>query len=259
MNIECRILLAARGYIDESGGDRMLEQKDLDMLKNMVQSVVDDRMEKSERKMESMLGSLKETQDAMQKDIRMLKEIQGVMQEDIRMLKEKQDAMQETQSTMQEDIRSLKETQSTMQEDIRSLKETQSTMQEDIRSLKETQSAVLKTQRTIQRDIRMLKKTQNTMSMKQSTMQNDIRSLKKTQGTTVEEVKDLKQNQEFIVGEIGRTQTYLEKRIDKVERKLDEVGQFYRITRLDNSTTTELVKICDDLTDRVERLERKMA
>ena len=209
----------------------MLEQKDLDMLKNMVQSVVDDRMEKSERKMESMLGSLKETQDAMQKDIRMLKEIQGVMQEDIRMLKEKQDAMQETQSTMQEDIRSLKE----------------------------TQSAVLKTQRTIQRDIRMLKKTQNTMSMRQSTMQNDIRSLKKTQGTTVEEVKDLKQNQEFIVGEIGRTQTYLEKRIDKVERKLDEVGQFYRITRLDNSTTTELVKICDDLTDRVERLERKMA
>ena len=209
----------------------MLEQKDLDMLKNMVQSVVDDRMEKSERKMESMLGSLKETQDAMQKDIRMLKEIQGVMQEDIRMLKEKQDAMQEIQSTMQEDIRSLKE----------------------------TQSAVLKTQRTIQRDIRMLKKTQNTMSMKQSTMQNDIRSLKKTQGTTVEEVKDLKQNQEFIVGEIGRTQTYLEKRIDKVERKLDEVGQFYRITRLDNSTTTELVKICDDLTDRVERLERKMA
>ena len=223
----------------------MLEQKDLDMLKNMVQSVVDDRMKKSERKMESMLGSLKETQDAMQKDIRMLKEIQGVMQEDIRMLKEKQDAMQETQSTMQEDIRSLKETQSTMQEDIR--------------SLKETQSAVLKTQRTIQRDIRMLKKTQNTMSMRQSTMQNDIRSLKKTQGTTVEEVKDLKQNQEFIVGEIGRTQTYLEKRIDKVERKLDEVGQFYRITRLDNSTTTELVKICDDLTDRVERLERKMA
>ena len=209
----------------------MLEQKDLDMLKNMVQSVVDDRMEKSERKMESMLGGLKETQDAMQKDIRMLKEIQGVMQEDIRMLKEKQDAMQETQSTMQEDIRSLKE----------------------------TQSAVLKTQRTIQRDIRMLKKTQNTMSMRQSTMQNDIRSLKKTQGTTVEEVKDLKQNQEFIVGEIGRTQTYLEKRIDKAEQKLDEVGQFYRITRLDNSTTTELIKICDDLTDRVERLERKMA
>ena len=216
----------------------MLEQKDLDMLKNMVQSVVDDRMEKSERKMESMLGSLKETQDAMQEDIRMLKE---------------------TQSAMQEDIRMLKETQSTMQEDIRSLKETQSTMQEDIRSLKETQSAVLKTQRIIQRDIRMLKKTQNTMSMRQSTMQNDIRSLKKTQGTTLEEVKDLKQNQEFIVGEIGRTQTYLEKRIDKVERKLDEVGQFYRITRLDNSTTTELVKICDDLTDRVERLERKMA
>lgn len=223
----------------------MLEQKDLDMLKNMVQSVVDDRMEKSERKMESMLGSLKETQDAMQKT-------QRVMQEDIRMLKE-------TQGVIQEDIRGLKETQDAMQEDIRSLKETQSTMQEDIRSLKETQSAVLKTQRTIQRDIRMLKKTQNTMSMRQSTMQNDIRSLKKTQGTTVEEVKDLKQNQEFIVGEIGRTQTYLEKRIDKVERKLDEVGQFYRITRLDNSTTTELVKICDDLTDRVERLERKMA
>lgn len=216
----------------------MLEQKDLDMLKNMVQSVVDDRMQKSERKMESMLGSLNETQDAMQKT-------QRVMQEDIRMLKE-------TQSAMQEDIRMLKEKQDAMQE-------IQSTMQEDIRSLKETQSAVLKTQRTIQRDIRMLKKTQNTMSMRQSTMQNDIRSLKKTQGTTLEEVKDLKQNQEFIVGEIGRTQTYLEKRIDKAERKLDEVGQFYRITRLDNSTTTELIKICDDLTDRVERLERKMA
>ena len=73
----------------------MLEQKDLDMLKNMGQSVVDDRMEKSERKMESMLGGLKETQDAMQKT-------QRVMQEDIRMFKETQDAMQKTQSDMHE-------------------------------------------------------------------------------------------------------------------------------------------------------------
>lgn len=153
----------------------MLEQKDLDLLKDLVKSVVDERIERSESKLESLIGGLKETQDTM-----------------------------------------------------------------------------LKTQGTMQKDIRMLKETQGTM-------QNDIRMLKKTQNTILGEVDDLKQNQNFILVEIGRTQNYLEKRINKVERKLDEMDQFYRITKLENSTTKEFIRICDNLTERVERLERKMA
>ena len=153
----------------------MLEQKDLDLLKDLVKSVVDERIERSESKLESLIGGLKETQDTM-----------------------------------------------------------------------------LKTQGTMQNDIRMLKETQDTM-------QNDIRMLKKTQNTILGEVDDLKQNQNFILVEIGRTQNYLEKRINKVERKLDEMDQFYRITKLENSTTKEFIRICNNLTERVERLERKMA
>lgn len=160
----------------------MLEQKDLDLLKDLVKSVVDERIERSESKLESLIGGLKETQDTM-----------------------------------------------------------------------------LKTQGTMQNDIRMLKETQDTMLKTQGTMQNDIRMLKKTQNTILEEVDDLKQNQNFILVEIGRTQNYLEKRINKVERKLDEMDQFYRITKLENSATKEFIRICDNLTERVERLERKMA
>lgn len=59
--------------------------------------------------------------------------------------------------------------------------------------------------------------------------------------------------------EIGKTQTYLEKQIQAVQKNMDELNQYYRITKLENDNTALLLKIINDLQERVEKLEKKSA
>lgn len=69
----------------------------------------------------------------------------------------------------------------------------------------------------------------------------------------------LSKTEDFILDEIGRTQTYLENKIDQVQKNIEELNQYYRITKLENDNTTLLLKIIDELTKRVEELENKIA
>lgn len=40
--------------------------------------------------------------------------------------------------------------------------------------------------------------------------------------------------EDFLLDEIGRTQTYLEKQITKVKKNMEELSQYYRITKLES-------------------------
>ena len=62
-----------------------------------------------------------------------------------------------------------------------------------------------------------------------------------------------------LLDEIGRTQTYLEGKIGKVEKNLEELNQYYKIAKLENDNTTLLLKMIDALSKRVEDLEKKTA
>lgn len=63
----------------------------------------------------------------------------------------------------------------------------------------------------------------------------------------------------LLLDEIGRTQTYLEKQINEVKKNMDELSQYYRITKLESDNTALLLKMIDQLNKRVEELEKRTA
>ena len=77
----------------------------------------------------------------------------------------------------------------------------------------------------------------------------------------MESVMDQKlaKSENLILEEMERTRNILEKRIDTVQKNLDELNQYYRITKLENDNTALLLKMIDELSRRVEELEKKTA
>ena len=69
----------------------------------------------------------------------------------------------------------------------------------------------------------------------------------------------LSKTENIMLDEIGRTQVYLENKINKVQKNLEELNQYYRITKLENDNTALLLKMIDELSKRVEELEKKTA
>ncbi|CUO99232.1 hypothetical protein GCM10008922_25200 [Faecalicatena contorta] len=67
------------------------------------------------------------------------------------------------------------------------------------------------------------------------------------------------QTESLLLDEIGRTQTYLEKQITEVKKNMEELSQYYRITKLESDNTTLLLKMIDQLNRRVEELEKRTA
>lgn len=65
--------------------------------------------------------------------------------------------------------------------------------------------------------------------------------------------------EDLLLDEIGRTQTYLEKQINDVKKNIENLEQYYRITKLENDNTAILLKIIEDIKERVEKLEQKTA
>ena len=66
-------------------------------------------------------------------------------------------------------------------------------------------------------------------------------------------------SQNIILDEIDRVQEILQQHIKAVEKNLEELQQYYRITKLENDNTTLLLKMVDELSRRVSELENRTA
>ena len=88
-----------------------------------------------------------------------------------------------------------------------------------------------------------------------------IREIMKEEIAESEKRMDAKlaKSENLILEEMERTRNILEKRIDKVQKNLDELNQYYRITKLENDNTSLLLKMIDELSRRVEELEKRTA
>ena len=69
----------------------------------------------------------------------------------------------------------------------------------------------------------------------------------------------LKNTENMILDELGRTRSILEDRIDRMQNNIDEMNQYYRITKLKNDNTVLILRLVDGLSKRVEALEIKTA
>lgn len=63
----------------------------------------------------------------------------------------------------------------------------------------------------------------------------------------------------ILLDEIGRVQNYLEKQIAQVQKNLEELQQYYRITKLENDNTALLLKMIETLQRDVDELKKKTA
>lgn len=69
----------------------------------------------------------------------------------------------------------------------------------------------------------------------------------------------ISKSENLLLDEIVRTQKYIDESIKEVQKNLDELKQYYRITKLENDNTTLLLQMVAELQKRVADLEKKTA
>ncbi|MDE7367291.1 MAG: hypothetical protein K2N24_08045 [Lachnospiraceae bacterium] len=67
----------------------------------------------------------------------------------------------------------------------------------------------------------------------------------------------LRQSENMILSEMECTRTILEKQIERIRQNMDELNQYYRIAKLENDNTELLLDRINELSKRVEELERR--
>ena len=69
----------------------------------------------------------------------------------------------------------------------------------------------------------------------------------------------LTHSENLILHELDRVQEHLETDVQKVERNLEELQQYYRITKLENDNTSLLLKMYNNMQKGIEELKAKIA
>ena len=67
------------------------------------------------------------------------------------------------------------------------------------------------------------------------------------------------ETEKFLLDEIERRHKHLEEQMKKVQKNLEDLDSYYRITKLENDNTSLLLKMVDSLSKRVEELEKRTA
>lgn len=83
--------------------------------------------------------------------------------------------------------------------------------------------------------------------------QQDLEAIRKIRQEEIAGTENL------VLEEMERTRNILEKQINAVQKNLEELVQYYRITKLENDNTALLLKMIDELSRRVEELEKRTA
>ena len=128
--------------------------------------------------------------------------------------------------------------------------------QKDLDMLKNMMETVMKTteESILMKVDERLEKTEESILMKVD------EKLEKTEESILMKVDErLLKSETLVLGEIERTRSYLEKQIEKVQKNMDELNQYYRITKLEADNTALWLRLIDGLSKRVEELEKKTA
>ena len=69
----------------------------------------------------------------------------------------------------------------------------------------------------------------------------------------------MKKSENLFMTELGRTCDYLERKIDAVQKDVNEMKEYYRIQRLEDSNTATLLRLYTGLRAEVDELKVKIA
>lgn len=102
---------------------------------------------------------------------------------------------------------------------------------------------------------------QKDMDMIQSLMESVLKNHLSETKENLEAIVDsrLTESENLILEEMERSRKILDDRIQQVQKNMEELNKYYRITKLENDNTALLLKMIDGLSKRLEALERKTA
>lgn len=69
----------------------------------------------------------------------------------------------------------------------------------------------------------------------------------------------LTHSENLILNELDRVQEHLETDVEKVQKNLEELQQYYKITKLENDNTSLLLKMYNNMQKEIEELKAKIA
>lgn len=71
--------------------------------------------------------------------------------------------------------------------------------------------------------------------------------------------KSVTESEKMLLDEIERMQNFTNEKIEKLQRNIEELTQYYRITKLESDNTKLLLQIIEDLRKDVEELKKRIA
>ncbi len=71
--------------------------------------------------------------------------------------------------------------------------------------------------------------------------------------------KRFKESENLILDELDRTRNILEDKIEAVRRNMDELSQYYRITKLESDNTSLLLQMITRMDKEIEELKQRIA
>ena len=104
---------------------------------------------------------------------------------------------------------------------------------------------------------RMDQKLESLESRMVNTMDTKIEKLENRMIDTMD-VK-IRDSENLLLEEMERTRTILENKIDKIQKNVDNLNQYYQIAKLENDNLRLVIESVQNLTKRVEVLEGKSA
>ena len=69
----------------------------------------------------------------------------------------------------------------------------------------------------------------------------------------------MRKSEDLFMSELGKTQDFLERKIDAVQKDVNDMKEYYRIRRLEDDNTATLLKLYTGLREEVDELKEKIA
>ena len=106
-----------------------------------------------------------------------------------------------------------------------------------------------------------LESLENRMDKKLESLENRMdEKLEKLENKMVNTMDEkLRDSENLLLEEMERTRTILEDKISIVQKNVDDLNQYYRVARLESDNLSLVIGTVQNLTKRVEELERKTA
>ena len=110
-----------------------------------------------------------------------------------------------------------------------------------------------------------LESLENRMDQKLESLENRMVN---TMDTKIEKLENrmidtmdvkIRDSENLLLEEMERTRTILENKIDKIQKNVDNLNQYYQIAKLENDNLRLVIESVQNLTKRVEVLEGKSA